>query len=218
MKRVAVVLSGCGVFDGAEIHESVLTLLALSKAGVTYQIFAPDKEQLHVIDHTNGQVMNEKRNVMIEAARIARGNVKPLTEYKAEQFDGLIFPGGYGVAKNLCTFALDGADFKVDAEVERVIKETHQAGKPIGALCISPVLIAKVIPGALVTIGRDKATAEVLQQIGARHQETDNTGIAIDRENKIVTTPCYMLDSSIAQIAEGAEKLVRAMIELATGK
>lgn len=214
MKRVAVVLSGCGVFDGAEIHESVLTLLALSKAGIVYQVFAPDKNQYHTINHINGQVIEEKRNVLVEASRIARGNIKALSEYKAEQFDGIIFPGGYGVAKNLCTFAVDGVNFKVDPEVERVILETHRAGKPIGALCISPVLIAKVINESLVTIGKDRATAEIIQQLNGRHIETDNTGIAIDKENKIVTTPCYMLDSSIAHIAEGIEKLVKAMMEL----
>jgi len=214
MKKFAIILSGCGVYDGSEIHEAVMTMLAATKLGVMYQLYAPDIEQMHVINHLTGNVMDEKRNVLVESARIGRGNVKPLADLKLEIYDGIIFPGGFGVAKNLSSFAVKGVEFTVLPEVERVVKEAHELGKPIGALCISPVMIAKVIQGATVTIGQDKATVDVVKTLGGNHVETDHTGIAIDEKNKIVTTPCYMLDSSLAQIAEGAEHLVQAMIKM----
>jgi len=214
MKKIAIVLSGCGVYDGAEIHEAVMTMLAASKAGLLYQMFAPDVEQMHVINHLTGEVADEKRNVLVESARIARGNIKPLNEYKADQYDAIVFPGGFGVAKNLCSYAVKGVELDVIPEVERVVSETHQAGKPIGALCISPVMIAKLIPGARLTIGQDKATAEAIKTLGGEHVETDHTGIAVDETNKIVTTPCYMLDSNIAQIAEGAEHLMKTLLKM----
>ncbi len=214
MKKFAIILAGCGVYDGAEIHEAVLTMLAASKLGVMYQLYAPDVEQMHVINHLTGEVMDQKRNVLFESARIGRGNVKPLTELDLGKYDGIIFPGGFGVAKNLCSFAVDGAELKVLPDLERIVNEAHSTGKPIGALCISPVMIVKIINGATVTIGRDHATADTIKTLGGKHVETDNTGIVIDEQNKIVTTPCYMLDSSIAQIAQSTESLVRAMINL----
>jgi enhancing lycopene biosynthesis protein 2 len=214
MKKFAIILSGCGVYDGAEIHEAVMTMLAASKLGVMYQLYAPDIEQMHVINHLNGEVMDQKRNVLVESARIARGNIMPLVDLRVANYDGIIFPGGFGVAKNLCSFAVDGTEFSVLPEVERVVNEAHHVGKPIGALCISPVMISKIIRGATVTIGRDQATADAVKTLGGNHVETDHTGIVIDEQNKIVTTPCYMLDSSIAQIAQGAESLLRAMISL----
>ena len=135
-----LVLSGCGVYDGAEIHESTLTMLAIARKGASYQCFAPDIKQAHVINHLNGEEMPEIRNVLVEAARIARGNIKPLTEYNANDFDAIIFPGGFGAAKNLCTFAFDGVECVVIPQVENAIRETVAAEKPIGAFCISPVL------------------------------------------------------------------------------
>ena len=212
--KFAIILSGCGVFDGAEIHESTMTMLAITRNGCTYDIFAPDVRQHHVINHLNGKEMDEKRNVLIEAARIARGKIKPITEYRTEDYDALILPGGFGVAKNLCSYAFDGTDFSVDKIVEKVLKSTNAAGKPIGALCISPVLLAGVFDGIDVTIGKDKGTANDIEKLGAVHFETGPGEIVVDNANRIVTTPAYMLDSNIADIYDGAENIVKAIIEM----
>ena len=214
MKKIAVVLAGNGVFDGAEIHEATLTLLAIARAGAQYQCFAPDIEQVHVVNHITGKAMPEKRNVLIEAARIARGKINPLTEYNPADFDAIIFPGGFGVAKNLCTFAFDGVKCKVNHDVERAIRETAVAEKSIGALCISPVLIAKVLGDVVVTIGQDEATAMAVEAFGGVHSKTGHGEIVVDTKYKLVTTPCYMLDATIDQIADGADKLVQKIIEL----
>ena len=215
MKKIAVILAGNGVFDGAEIHEATLTLLSIAKNGAEYQCFAPDINQAHVINHITGEEMSETRNVLIEAARIARGNIKSLTEYNVGDFDAIIFPGGFGVAKNLCTFAFDGADCSVNPEVETVIRNTVVAEKPIGALCISPALIAKVLGDVEVTIGQDEGTAEAIETLGATHIKTTHGEIVIDKKYKIITTPCYMLDATITQIAEGAENAVKKLLEMA---
>ena len=212
-KKFAVVLAGCGVYDGAEIHEATMALYAIAQQGATYQIFAPDITQHHVINHITGEEMSEKRNVLIEAARIARGKILALSEFKATDYDALIFPGGFGVAKNLCTFALDGANCKVDPEVERVITETHKAKKPIGALCISPVLLAKVINNSEVTIGHDKTTSEAIEALGAKHKTTTHGEVTIDSENLLFTTPCYMLDATIVDIATGASAIIKEMMK-----
>ncbi|MBN1388520.1 MAG: isoprenoid biosynthesis glyoxalase ElbB [Bacteroidales bacterium] len=215
--KFAIILSGCGVFDGAEIHEATMTMLAITRNGGIYDIFAPDVRQHHVVNHITGKEMNETRNVLIEAARIARGKIKALTEYRAEDYDALILPGGFGVAKNLCTYAFDGTDFSVDKVVEEVLKSTHAAGKPIGALCISPVLLAGVFGNIDVTIGKDKGTANDIEKLGAVHIEAGPGEIVVDNENKIVTTPAYMLDSTIAEIADGADNLIKAIIEMVNG-
>lgn len=188
--RFAVVLSGCGVYDGAEIHESVLTLYAIMNNGAEYHIFAPDIEQRHVINHLTGQEMKEKRNVLVESARIARGNIRPLREFKAEEFDALIIPGGFGAAKNLSTFAFDGGACSVNPEVSAALKKTHELKKPIGALCIAPVVLAKVLSGIEVTIGSDQETARAIEGMGAVHTTTNHGEVVIDRKNLIVTSPC----------------------------
>ncbi|MCX7862000.1 MAG: isoprenoid biosynthesis glyoxalase ElbB [Bacteroidales bacterium] len=213
-KKFAVILSGCGVFDGSEIHEATLTLLAISKLGCEYEMFAPDMEQHHVINHLSGEVMNEKRNVLVEAARIARGNIMPLQKLNMSNFDALIIPGGYGAAKNLSTFAFDGENMKVLPELEKVILDAAKQGKVIGALCIAPAILAKVLGNVALTIGNDINVAKTLEKFGANHVNTSHTEVAIDTENKIVTTPCYMLDSSIAQIYEGIENAIRTMLKL----
>lgn len=213
MKKFAIVLAGCGVYDGAEIHEATLSMYAVKKQGAEYEIFAPDMEQHHVVNHLTGDEMQEKRNVLVEAARIARGNIKPLSAFNASDFDAILLPGGFGVAKNLCTFALEGADCKVNPEVEKSLKAMHEAGKPIGALCISPVLIAKVLGEAEITIGQDKDTAAAIQKMGAKHISTNHGEVTIDARHNIFTTPCYMLDANIVQIGEGAENIVRAMLK-----
>ena len=213
--KVAVVLSGCGVFDGAEIHESVLTLLALDRAGAAYQCFAPDVNQTHVVNHLSGEVAEgESRNVLVESARIARGAVKPLSDYNPADFDALIFPGGFGAAKNLSSFAFDGAECTVNADVERAVKDTVAAEKPLAALCIAPAFIAKLLDGADLTIGQDEGTAAAIEQMGAHHTPTGHTGIVIDPKYKLVTTPCYMLDSTISQIADGAHAAVEALLAI----
>lgn len=214
MKKIAVILSGCGVYDGAEIHESVFTMWAIAKAGASYQLFAPDKDQHHVINHLTGQPTGEKRNVLTEAARIARGDIKPLSEFDAGNFDALMMPGGFGAAKNLSTFAFEGPENKVDPEVEKAIREIHKAGKPIGALCISPVIVAKVLGDVELTIGSDTDTANALTKMGARHIATGHGEVVIDKKNKIATTPCYMLDANILQIAQGAENIVEAVMKM----
>lgn len=215
MKKIAVVLSGCGVYDGAEIHESTLTMLAIAQQGAEYQCFAPDMEQAHVVNHLTGEEMDETRNVLVEAARIARGNIKPLSDYNPEAYDAIVFPGGFGAAKNLCTFAFDGPDCSVNPDVETAIRSTVTAGKPVGALCISPALMAKVLGDVTVTIGQDQGTAEAIEKLGATHTTTTHGEIVIDEKYKLVTTPCYMLDATIAQIANGANNIVAKIMEMA---
>ncbi len=212
MKKFAVVLSGNGVYDGAEIHEATMTLYAIMKNGGKYEIFAPDIPQHHVINHITGDEMNETRNVLIESARIARGNIKALSEFDAANFDAIIFPGGFGAAKNLSSFAFDGADCTVNADVEKSILAMVQAGKPIGALCISPAIMAKVLQGAELTIGSDKGTAEAIEKMGATHKTTTHGEVVIDEAFKLVTTPCYMLDANILQIADGANNVIKTIM------
>ncbi|PLW94631.1 MAG: isoprenoid biosynthesis protein ElbB [Marinilabiliales bacterium] len=215
MKKFAIVLSGCGVYDGAEIHEATMTMLAVDQAGAEYDLFAPDIDQAHVINHLNGGEMNEKRNVLVESARIARGNIYPLSAFIAANYDAIIFPGGFGVAKNLCSYAFDGPGFSVNAEVEKVVKDMHAAGKPIGALCISPVMIAKILPGSKLTIGTDEGTATHIKEVGSEHINVEtHSGVVVDEKNKLVTNPCYMLDGKISDIYAGAVAAVQAMLKL----
>lgn len=215
MKKIAVILSGCGVYDGAEIHEATMTLLSIARQGADYQCFAPDIPQYHVINHSNGEVTNENRSVLAESARIARGNIKPLDKLIISDFDAIVFPGGFGVAKNLCTFAFDGADCKVEPEVRRVITETYKAGKPIAALCIAPVLVTKVLNDIEVTIGNDKETAAAIVAMGGKHVSKPIGEIVVDAKNKIVTSPCYMLDATIDQIADSADKVIGQVLAMA---
>jgi enhancing lycopene biosynthesis protein 2 len=216
--KAAVVLAGCGVYDGAEIHEAVMTLYAIDKIGGTYQVFAPNVKQHHVINHITGEAMNEARNVLTEAARIARGKIKALTEYRVADFDALIFPGGFGVAKNLCTYAVDGTDCHVDRVVEAAIRDTHRAGKPIGALCISPVLITRVLGDVTVTIGNDPSTASDITAMGGRHETKRHGEVSVDKKNLIVTAPAYMLNATITEIARDAEEVIKAIKEMVEQK
>ena len=215
MKKIAVILAGNGVFDGAEIHEATLTLYAIAKHNATYEIFAPNIDQHHVIDHITGEEMPEKRNVLVESARIARGKITDLAKFYASHFDALIFPGGFGVAKNLCSFAFDGANCKVNKDVEKAIRSMIEQKKPVGALCIAPVLLAKILGDVELTIGQDKGTAEAIKSMGATHKETTHGDVIVDKKYKVATTPCYMLDATIAQIGDGANNLVKAILEMA---
>ncbi len=214
MQKIAVVLSGNGVYDGSEIHEATLTLYSIARMGAVYEIFAPDIPQHHVINHLTGEEMAESRNVLVESARIARGKIRNLNEFSGREFDALIFPGGFGAAKNLSTFAFDGIDCKVNPDVENAIKEMISLGKPIGALCISPVILARILEDVELTIGQDAGTAEAIQKMGSTHTETSHGEIIVDRKYKVVTTPCYMLDATIDQIGEGADKVVGAILKL----
>lgn len=211
MKKFAIVISGCGVQDGAEIHESVMAMLAVDLAGDTYQLFAPNMQQAQVTNHLTGQKMDETRNVLVEAARIARGDIKPLCEYNATNYDAILFPGGFGAALNLSDFAITGAKMTVNKEVETAVSETFRAKKVIGAMCIAPVVIAKIIGKGDLTIGNDKGVADAIRSFGANHIDTPKGNVTTDTANKIFTTPCYMLNSSIKDIFEGAKNLVAEM-------
>jgi len=213
MKKFAVILSGCGVYDGAEIHEATLTLLAIKKMGADYHIFAPDKEQHHVINHLTGEVMPEKRNVLVESARIARGKIMPLDRLNPADYDALILPGGFGAAKNLSSYAFEGDAMSVDATLKEKLIEARKIGKAIGALCIAPVILAKVFGGIKITIGSDAGTAAHINKMGAQHVDTPLQGVTYDKENNIFSTPCYMLDEDIAQVASSCENIVKAMME-----
>ena len=213
MKTIAVILSGCGVYDGSEIHEATLSLYSIAKNGCTYRIFAPDIKQHHVINHISGDEMNETRNVLIESARIARGDIKPLSEFNGNDFDALIFPGGFGAAKNLSTVAFKGPDAEINPDVEKAVKQMVDLKKPIGALCISPAFIAKIIKDVNVTIGNDKGTIAAIEAMGATHVETNHGDVVFDESKLVFTTPCYMLDATILDIDDGANNIVKAMLD-----
>lgn len=214
-KKVAVILSGCGVYDGAEIHESVLTLLRLDQRGAVVQCFAPNVAQLHVVDHYSGDEMDETRNVLVESARIARGQIKEVKELHVGDFDAVILPGGFGVAKNLSDFVVSGANCNVQADVLSATQAFVKAGKPVGLMCIAPALAAKIFgAGVICTIGKDHDTAAALTQMGAEHHECEVSDIVEDAQHKLVTTPAYMLAQSISEAAAGINKLVDRVLEL----
>ena len=216
--KVGVLLSGCGVKDGSEIHEATLTLYFLDRAGAEIICMAPDREQLDVVDHKSGSPSREKRNVMIESARIARGDIRDIKTVKIDDLDAIVIPGGFGAAKNLCSFAVDGATCTVDRDVAALLVELHRNRKPVGALCIAPAVVAAVLGKVCapkITIGNDEATATAMEAMGARHEIAAVDEIVVDVENKIVTTPCYMLARSIGEFGDGIEKLIAKIMELA---
>ena len=214
-KNIAVVLSGCGVYDGTEIHESVITLLRLSQRGAHVQCFAPNIAQLHVINHLTGEEMPESRNVLVESARIARGEIKDIREAKVDDFDALIVPGGFGAAKNLSSFATEGAACSVQPDVLALAEAFAEAGKPIGLMCISPAIAAKIYgPGVICTIGKDAETAAAVEKMGGTHQECEVSEIVEDKARKLVSTPAYMLAQSISEAASGINKMVDRVLEL----
>ncbi|MDX9671709.1 MULTISPECIES: isoprenoid biosynthesis glyoxalase ElbB [unclassified Pseudomonas] len=214
-KKVAVILSGSGVYDGAEIHESVITLLRLDQRGAQVQCFAPNIAQLHVINHLTGEEMPETRNVLVESARIARGNIKDIREADVDDFDALIVPGGFGAAKNLSNFAVEGAGCSVQPQVLELAEAFAEAGKPVGLMCISPALAAKIYgPGVTCTIGNDADTATAMNKMGATHENCAVSDIIEDKARKLVTTPAYMLAQNISEAASGINKLVDRVLEL----
>ncbi|VTN12043.1 Sigma cross-reacting protein 27A [Raoultella terrigena] len=203
MKKIGVVLSGCGVYDGTEIHEAVITLLAIARGGAQAVCFAPDKAQTDVINHLTGELLPESRNVLIEAARIARGEIQPLSDARADDLDALIVPGGFGAAKNLSSFASRGSECTVDDELKALTQAMHQAGKPLGFICIAPALLPKILPAPLrVTIGTDLDTAEALEDMGAEHVPCPVDDIVVDEENKVVTTPAYIAGAEYRRSGE----------------
>lgn len=213
--RAAVILSGCGVFDGSEIHEAVSLLMHLSRAGVEAECFAPDIEQRHVVDHLAGEVAQESRWVLVEAARIARGKVQPLDKLDPAGYDALFVPGGFGAAKNLCSFAFDGAACGVEPSVERALNGFHGAGKPIGMCCIAPVIAARVFEGARITLGGAGEAPEAAEAMGATHVVRPVDEIEVDAERKLVTTPAYMYDAAIHEVDAGIGKMVAKVLALA---
>lgn len=215
-KKIGVMLSGCGVYDGSEIHEAVLTLLFLERAGATILCMAPDVDQMHVINHLTQTEMGETRNVLVESARIARGEIQDAASVKAADLDALIIPGGFGAAKNLSDFAVSGPDAVVNPDVQRLLQEMVEQKKPIGAICIAPATLTKAL-GTLspkVTIGCDEGTAGAIESMGGVHTNCTVSEICYDEKNNIVTTPAYMLGPKIANVAEGIEKLVEKVVSL----
>lgn len=215
-KSIAVILSGSGNQDGCEIHEATLSLWAIHKNGAEYQCYAPDIPQHHVLNHITGKEMDESRNVLIESARIARGKVKNLAEFDQTEHDALIIPGGLGAAKNLSSFAFDGKNCEINTDVERAVQQMVEAHKPIGALCIAPVILAKVIDDALITVGQSPEVIEIINSMGAHHKTTMQGEVIVDSVRKLVTTPCYMLEARVDQIGDSADKLIREILRLTT--
>lgn len=215
-KKVAVILAGCGVYDGSEIHESVLTLLRLSQQGADVQCFAPNIAQHHVINHLTGEEMAESRNVLVESARIARGNIRDVRELQASDFEALIIPGGFGAAKNLSDFAFKGDTCGVQPDVLAAAQTFAHASKPVGLICIAPALAAAIYGnGVQCTIGTDADTAAALNRMGANHVDCGVDGVVVDNARKLVTTPAYMLATNIAEAAQGINKLVDGVLALA---
>ncbi|XP_017265612.1 glutamine amidotransferase-like class 1 domain-containing protein 3A, mitochondrial [Kryptolebias marmoratus] len=222
-KRVAVVLAGCGVYDGSEIHEASAVLVHLSRGGASVKMFAPDIDQMHVVNHLKGEPSQEKRNVLVESARLARGDIQELSKLSAKDHDAVIFPGGFGAAKNLCTWAVQGKDCAVNEEVKAALQAFHREGKPIGLCCISPVLAAKVFPGCEVTVGMEKDdkypdtsdTAAAINQLGCKHVSAGVTQSHVDEKNKLVTTCAFMCNAPIHEIFDGIGSMVQGVLKLA---
>jgi len=219
MAKIGVILSGCGVYDGSEIHEAVITLLAIDRCGAEAVCMAPNVPQMHVVNHLTGEPAGgESRNVLVESARIARGKIRDIAQVGAADIDALILPGGFGAAKNLCDFAVKGSDCSVNPEVARLVRETVAAKKPLAAVCIAPALVSRVLGGDKIrhqlTIGTDEGTAKALESMGTSHISCPVREFVVDRENKLVSTPAYMLAGRISEAAEGIEKTVRTLIEM----
>ena len=215
MSKIGIVLSGCGVNDGSEIHEAVITMLELDKAGAEMIVIAPNIDQLHVINHATGEEMDDSRNVLIESARISRGNIEDIAGITSKGLDALIFPGGFGVVKNLSDYAMAGMECSINPDVLRLSREVHNDGKPIGVICIAPTIMAKILAGETeLTIGFDEQTASDIDAMGAKHVLCPVDEIVVDKEKKVVSTPAYMEAKSIKEAASGIEKLVAEILKM----
>lgn len=212
----AVVLSGCGRADGSEIHEAVFALLCIENMGCTYQCFAPNIKQAAVINHLNNEPLNETRNVLVESARIARGDILDLKEFKADDFDAIVFPGGLGAVTNWCDFAQKGTDCDINSGIYRVIRECYDKRLVIGAMCIAPAMVAMALADKKIrfTLGAGGKTAQKLEQLGVIHEEVGVTDVCIDKQNRICTTPAYMLATNMTDVCQGAQNLIGAMCQL----
>lgn len=213
MKKIAVILAGCGHLDGSEIRESVLTLLEIDRNGAEAHIFAPDIKQHHVINHLSGKEMAEERNVLVEAARIARGKIKPLSELNASEFDALIMPGGFGAAKNLATIAFEGAAGTVNGMVKNVIDAFVKSEKPVGSICISPAIVGVALKNQnpKLTLGNE---SNMLEEIGVQSSKCNTDDIVFDSRLKLVSTPAYMHNDRLSKISDGIAKLVKKVVEI----
>ena len=219
MVKVGVVLSGCGVYDGSEIHEAVITLLALDRAGASVVCMAPNVEQMHVVNHRTGKPTEDTRNVLDEAARIARGKIVDVAKVRADELDAIILPGGFGAAKNLSNFAAAGSKAKVESGVSRLLRDMHKAKKPIAALCISPTVVAAALRDdhahVKMTIGSDEKTAQALEAMGAKHVVCPVEEFRIDEEERVITSPAYMYDARISEVAAGIDRTVKELVRMA---
>lgn len=218
MKRVGVVLAGCGYLDGAEIQEAVAALLALSRREVEVIAMAPNVRQMHVVDHRVHTEAEYTRNVLTESARITRGDIQDLSAVDVAGLDALVFPGGFGAAKNLCDFATAGTEMLVLPAIEALITDRFKAKTPMAFICIAPVIAASVIgaisPGVELTIGSDVATAQAIEALGGHHVNTGPGEIHIDKERRIVSTPAYMVGPNIAAVFDGIDACIAALLEM----
>ncbi len=212
----AIVLSGCGRADGSEIHETTCAMLAIDCLNATYQCFAPNINQAMVVNHITGNKVEEQRNVLVESARIARGNIKDLKDFNPKDFDAIVFPGGIGAVINWCDFSESGVSCKVETSVRKAIWDSYKSSLPIGAMCIAPVLIAKVLgaEGVKVTIGNDEKVIASIVKTGAVHENKEAKEVCVDQIHKVVTTPAYMLASSIKEVCEGADNMIKALLKM----
>ncbi len=218
MPKVAVILSGCGFMDGAEVRESVLSLLYLDEEGAEVSMFAPDIDQTKVVNHLSGEEEGAARNVLVESARIARGDITPLAELNAASFDALVIPGGFGVALNLSDFAVNGPDAAVHPDLQRIIRAFLDAGKPVGAICIAPAVVAAAAKGAnlTMTIGEDEGTAGAIVTLGHYHQDCATDKAVLDAQNNIASCSAYMRgDARISDVAKGIRSVIKHVLEIA---
>lgn len=215
MRSIGVILSGCGVYDGSEVYETVLTLLAIERAGAKAFCFAPDKVQVTVINHLTGEEMTESRNVLVESARLVRGKVLPIDQADSVQLDALIVPGGFGVAHHLSSFATAGKNCVIDENLQKLTREIYKQGKPIGFICVAPALIPRLLNAPVrVTTGTDADYAEAIEAMGGIHVSCPVDDIVVDEEHRVVTTPAYMLARSIPEAADGIDKLVKRVVDM----
>lgn len=225
-KKIGVLLSGSGVFDGSEIHESVFTLLAVDKRNGEAVCFAPDADQHHVINHLNGDEMNEKRNILTESARIARGKIQDVTKADVKALDALVIPGGFGTAKNHTKWAFEGPDGKIRSDVKKLINDFSAAGKPILGLCMAPTTIAKALEGSdrkvKLTVGTTeenspydiKAISGGMEKTGAKAEMKTVKEVLVDEDNRIITAPCYMMEASVSQVHENIEAATEELFKM----
>ena len=215
MAKVALILAGCGYLDGSEIQETVLTILALEQLGVQWQGLALNKNQTHIVNHTNQTVQKEQqRNMIEESARITRGNIIDIEEADTDDYDAIIFPGGFGVAKNIFNFALVGDDtYKIDETLLKFTRAFYLANKPAGFICISPLIVPLIYPkNTNITIGTDEDITNIVEKKGVKHIAKASMEICVDESSKVVTTPAYMNAKNIVEVQQGIYKLVEKVI------